>query len=122
MFKKIINLIKILIYNLLSTKYKNIIMEIISNIKYLTYYYNSTVKLNKNKKIRIESLLKFNSKPLISIIFFNYNKLNYISLTSIFSILKQEYSNWELIIINNSSSKSNFFKIFFNDLILNKVF
>jgi O-antigen biosynthesis protein len=115
LLKKIINLFKKLIYNSLSTKSKNFIKEIINNLNNIGYHYNSIRKLNKNEKIRKESLLKFNSKPLISIIVLNYNDNNHYSLSSIYSVLKQEYSNWELIINNNPSIKFNLFKFFFKD-------
>ena len=50
---------------------------------------------------------KINFNPLISIIINCHNASNYI-LESVYSVLKQSYNNWELIIYDNNSKDKTF--------------
>ncbi len=73
----------------------------------------------------IENISKISKKPLVSIIMPVYNRVNVIK-NAIDSILNQNYSNWELIIVDDGSTdgtrelletfKDNRIKVFFNEI------
>ena len=70
------------------------------------YKYNEFCKIALNEKLIDDNKIKYDNKPIISIILPSYNKQN-ILLKSIRSIQNQNFKNIEIIIVNDCSNDNS---------------